>query len=176
MQDPLTLRPECANDWEAIHRLVFEAFLDHPHHPPGSQPMEHHLVSRLRKEGALVLSLVAELESEVVGHIAFSPITFADGCPGWLGLGPLAVAPARQGQGVGSRLVREALGRLRGENVAGLVVLGEPAYYGRFGFAADSRIQFPGPPPEYFQRLHWHGPHPQGEVHYHPAFSLEGPE
>lgn len=57
---------------------------------------------------------------------------------------------------------------------AGCVVLGEPSYYGRFGFRVSAKLVLPGVPPEYFQALHWTGAMPAGEVNYHPAFNALG--
>ena len=120
--------------------------------------------------GALTLSLVAEEDGQIIGHAAFSPVTI-DGRPcGWYGLGPVAVRPNRQRRGIGDAVISEGLGELVAYGAAGCVVLGEPAYYGRFGFNADSRLRFPGPPAEYFQALAFGGPVPSGTVAYHPAF------
>jgi len=110
----------------------------------------------------------------VVGHIAISPVSISDHTPGWFGLGPVSVLPRLQGGGIGSRLVREALRILRERGAAGCVVLGEPEYYGRFGFKADSNLVLPGPPPEYFQALAFHPMNTRGTVTYHEAFDVRG--
>lgn len=97
---------------------------------------EARLVSDLRRSGALRLSLVAEADGLVLGHIAFSPVQID--APGavvaGLGLAPVAVRPEHQGRGIGAALIRRGLALLRAERVPYVVVLGEPAYYGRFGF------------------------------------------
>jgi putative acetyltransferase len=98
-------------------------------------------------------------------------VSVSDGTPGWFGLGPLSVLPVHHRQGVGSRLMREALRILRATEAAGCVVLGEPKYYGRFGFRAEPTLILPGAPPEYFQAIAFGASHPQGTVRYHPAFS-----
>ena len=75
-----------------------------------------------------------------------------------------------QGAGIGARLIREGLEQLRAAGAKGCVVLGEPDYYGRFGFRADDRLTYPGPPPQYFQILPFGADVPIGTVAYHPAF------
>ncbi|MBO9353572.1 GNAT family N-acetyltransferase [Bordetella petrii] len=164
----MLLRPETDADIAAIHSLIQDAFRDEPH----SEHIEGPLVDALRAAGALALSLVAEEHGRVVGHVAFSPVSIAGpagATVGWYGLGPLAVAPARQGRGLGSMLVVEGLTRLRGRGAAGCVVLGEPHYYGRFGFRADPRLVLPDVPASYFMAQAWHAG-AQGTVRYHPAF------
>ena len=99
------IRPETAADVDAIDRITRAAFQHHPH----SDQTEHLIIVRLRAAEALTLSLVAEQDGQVIGHAAFSPVTFSDGSAGWYGLGPIAVAPRHQGQGVGSALVQQGL-------------------------------------------------------------------
>lgn len=123
----LVIRPEEPADIPAIRRVNELAF---------GQPGEANLVDSLRHAGALTLSLVAVDGTEIVGHIAFSPvaITAGDAVTDALGLAPMAVQPARQKTGVGGRLIADALA-LCGKTEYGLVVvLGDPAYYRRFGF------------------------------------------
>ncbi|WP_338066162.1 N-acetyltransferase [Billgrantia endophytica] len=164
--NPFTLRPETPADTDAIERVTVAAFLDAPH----TDHNEQHIVRALREAGALSLSLVAEQDGEVVGHVAVSPVTLSDGTPGWFGLGPISVIPARQGQGIGSALVREALERLRASGASGCVVLGEPGYYGRFGFRTVPGLTLPGLPEEYFMALSFDHELPNGQVAYHAAF------
>src|SRR5690606_34609089 len=94
-------------------------------------PAEAELVERLRADRDAVLSLVAEDGGAVIGHIMFSRMTAPFRA---LGLGPLAVAPSWQQSGIGSCLVREGLGRAKADGWQGVFVLGDPAYYRRFGF------------------------------------------
>lgn len=138
---------------------------------------EQDIVDALRQRGRLTVSCVAETDGVVVGHAAISPVHITpvsgDGQPtnGWYGLGPVSVLPAHQGQGVGSALVRCALETIVGEQ--GCVVLGDPGYYGRFGFRADSLV-LPGVPPEVFQVLRLAaGTTPPGTVAYDEAFDVE---
>ena len=135
-----------------------------------SDGTEARIVERLREAGALTLSLVADDAGEPVGHIAFSPVTIDGQHSDWFGLGPVAVRPDRQGEGIGSALIREGLQRINEMGAAGCVLVGEPAYYGRFGFAADARLKYAGVPAEYFQALRFRGDMPVGSVVYQPAF------
>ena len=162
-----TIRDERPGDEPAIAALTRAAFRDAAH----SAGNEAAIVERLRAEGDLAVSLVAEnLDRAIVGHAAFSPVAISDGTPRWYGLGPVSVIPLRQRAGIGSALIEEGLERLRQLDAGGCVVLGDPAYYRRFGFAHDQALAYPGPPPEYFQRMILSGPVPQGTVSYAPAF------
>lgn len=162
----MKIRLEQPGDEAAISALIEDAFASAEH----SDGTEAQIVERLRQTGALTASLVAVEGGDIVGHVALSPITIG-GRPGrWFGLGPVAVSLARQGEGLGNRLIRAGLDLLKSDGAAGCVVLGEPAYYGRFGFKADERLRYPGPPPEYFQALALEGGMPIGIVAYHPAF------
>lgn len=162
----VTIRPEAPGDEETIFALTEAAFAEMEH----SDGDEQHLVNRLRDAGDLTLSLVAEDGEGIVGHIAFSPVTIADGAHGWFGLGPVSVWPAQHGLGIGSALVRSGIDDLRKRGARGVVLLGSPEYYARFGFKHDPRLTFPGPPAEYFQALVLEGNLPAGEVTYAPAF------
>ncbi len=116
----LRISPELESDIERIAEITKVAFLEHLH----SKHTEHIIVHDLRRDQTLALSLVAEVEGEPVGHIAFSEIEISDGSTGWLCLGPLAVVPARRGNGVGSALVREGLDRFKRLGANGSVLLG----------------------------------------------------
>jgi putative acetyltransferase len=121
------VREERPEDRAAIHRVNREAF---------GQVTEADVVDRLRANGKVTLSLVAEVNGQVVGHILFTPVTIgaAVGTIFVLGLAPMAVLPSYQRRGIGHRLVERALSRLRAAGHRGVVVLGHPAYYPRFGF------------------------------------------
>jgi putative acetyltransferase len=127
------VRPERATDADAVRAVLVDAF-------GGS--LEADLVEALRRRGEIVLGLVAELEGRVVGYVAFSPVE-VDPAPAQrlaaVGLAPLGVAREHQRRGVGERLVWAGLEtcRRRGEHAA--VVLGDPGYYGRFGFTSAER-------------------------------------
>lgn len=170
----ITIRPEQVADEQSIGLLIEEAFRSHPH----SQQTEHWIVAHLRRSRALTLSLVAvesTAEGEtVVGHIAFSPVTTSAGLSDWYGLGPLAVKVTKQRQGIGKMLVEAGLEQLRSLGALGCVVVGDPAYYTRFGFRHQGDCVVEGIPPEYVMALTFPGPHqpPQspGMVAFHRSF------
>ena len=162
----MTVRPERREDIDAIRALTETAFRTAPH----ADGTEHLIIDRLRAAGALTLSLVAEVDGAIVGHIAFSPVSISDGSRGWYGLGPISVDPTRQGAGIGGRLVREGLEQLEALGATGCVLLGDPAYYSRFGFVPDAKLTLDGVPPEYFMRVAFSPVYGEGTVSYHPGF------
>jgi putative acetyltransferase len=163
----IEIRNETAADVPAIEAVTTAAFLNAPH----TDHTEQFIVNALRNAGKLAISLVADAEGLVIGHVAVSPVTVSDGAAGWFGLGPISVLPAHQGRGVGSRLMREALRSLRELGAAGCVLVGEPRYYSRFGFQADPNLVFPDVLPEYFQAISFGTSRPHGGVSYHEAFN-----
>ena len=165
----MIIRNEAPRDREAIHDVVTAAFADMEH----SNHTEARIVDALRAAGVLRHSLIAVDGDEVVGHVAFSPVEIDGTRTDWLGLGPVAVRPDRQGEGIGAALIREGLERLRAEGAAGCVVLGEPGYYGRFGFRAEPGLRLPDVPPAYFQALAFDREVPSGGVAYHAAFAVD---
>lgn len=163
---PLTLRDETPTDDAAITTLTEAAFAPRAI----SRHREHHVVRALRAAGALSLSLVAEQAGQPVGHLACSPVSVADGRAGWFGLGPVSVAPAHQGRGIGSALIRAALERLRARGARGGCLVGHPGYDGRFGFVHPPGMGIAGVPPEAFFALAFEGPWSSGQVRFHAAF------
>ncbi len=166
----MKIRAETNSDIIEIESLTYRAFKNHPHHEPGAKPTEHLIVNRLRDAKALTLSLVAEDETGIIGHIAFSPIRVNGEESFWYGIGPVSVMPERQGEGIGDTLIREGLSQLKAQGVVGVVLLGEPKYYGRFGFESQSNLTLPGVPSEYFLAQSLANNIPTGEVAYHAAF------
>lgn len=163
---PPKVREEVPADVPSIEAVTIAAFLNAVH----TSHTERHIVNALRRSGALTISLVAELDGTLVGHVALSPVSISDGSRQWFGLGPISVLPAHQGHGVGSALMATALETLRQQGARGCVLLGDPGYYGRFGFRVTPDLVLPGVPPEYFQALHLGTAIPRGIVTYHPAF------
>ncbi|HIK44151.1 MAG TPA: N-acetyltransferase [Leptolyngbyaceae cyanobacterium M65_K2018_010] len=164
-----TLRPETQQDIEAIRRLHLAAFANHPY----SRQTEHLIVAALRETGALAISRVAEVEGEVVGHIAFSEARLGADGPGWFLLGPVAVRPDHQGQGVGRALIEAGLAELHLRGARGCVLVGDPGFYNRFGFRSVAGVTCPGVPNENVLCLPLGEALPAGEVIHHPAFEIE---
>lgn len=160
--------PETPADIPHITAITEAAFLNEEH----SSHTEQFIINALRKAGALSLSLVAEQQGEVVGHIAASPVQIAGSTGNWYGLAPLSIRPDKQQQCIGSMLVRELLLQLKALGAAGCVVLGDPNYYSRFGFKAQDGLYYPGVPAEYMQILAFDRQVVAGEVQYHPAFNV----
>jgi predicted N-acetyltransferase YhbS len=158
----VTVRGEASADAPAIEAVTVRAFSNAPH----TSHAEQHIVNALRARGKLTISLVAEMDGALIGHVALSPVAISDGSPGWFGLGPVSVLPEHQRRGVGSQLTREALRLLRERGASGCVVLGEPEYYSRFGFRVDPGLALRGVSPEYFQVLAFDASHPAGTVAY----------
>ena len=157
----MTIRDEAPADRAGIRALVMAAF-------GGRQ--EADLVDRLRAEGDAEIALVAVDGARIVGHVLFSPMTAPFRA---LGLAPVSVLPDRQGRGIGASLIRAGLERAAPGGWQGVFVLGEPAYYRRFGFdpalASGFASPYAGP---YLMALALGGslPATAGKVDYAPAF------
>ncbi len=165
-----TIRAELPDDVPAIAAVTEAAFrnADHTSHT------EQFIVSALRKAGQLRVSLVAEINTEIVGHVAVSPVSISDGSAGWFGLGPISVAPRLQRRGIGSCLMDHAMRALREGGAAGCVLLGDPKFYQRFGFRVHPDMRLPDVPPEYFLAMPFDAALPHGVVAYHAGFSARG--
>jgi len=163
----MLLRSEEPSDAVTIAQIIRDAFAGAPH----SSGTEAEIVNALRRGDALTLSLVAVQNDEIVGHLAISPVSLTD-AEGWYGLGPVSVTPQQQRSGIGTQLIREALWRLKEMGANGCVVLGEPAYYQRFGFRYEPKVTFADVPPPYFQIQSFNGEQVSGSVAYHAAFDI----
>jgi putative acetyltransferase len=170
MNDDLLIRDETPADVDAIAELTEVAFRD----MEISQHTEQFIIAALRAAEALTISLVAEMDGCVVGHIAFSPVRLSDGTPDWYGLGPVSVLPELQGQGIGTVLIEEGLSRLKALGAKGCCLVGHPTYYTRFGFANADGLAHEGIPPEVFFALSFDGHLPQGTIEFHEAFRADG--
>ncbi|MGD9646167.1 MAG: GNAT family N-acetyltransferase [Pirellulales bacterium] len=170
--DAQTIREEWSGDEVAIRQVHQAAF-------PTSA--ESRLVDELRRAGRLTISLVAIADEQVVGHVAFSPVTLEGGdaralaCP--LGLAPLAVLPPWQKLGVGSALVKAGLEQCRRLSAGYVVVLGSPAYYGRFGFSPAANWNLSddyqgGPAFQAIELVAGAIPPQGGRIRYAPEFAL----
>jgi putative acetyltransferase len=162
------IRNEEEKDFVAVHAVNVSAF---------ESPAEANLVDALRKQARPVISLVAESNKTVVGHIMFSPVSLS-GHPDLkiMGLAPMAVTPTHQNNGIGSALVRAGLEQCKGLGYGAVVVLGHPGYYPRFGFSPSTRFgigcEFPAPEAAFMvaelQPGYLRGK--SGTINYHAAF------
>jgi putative acetyltransferase len=162
----LIIRSETNDDIEAITEITIAAFKDHSI----SQHTEQFIVNALRAAGALTISLVAEIDGQVVGHIAFSPVKVSDGATGWYGLGPVSVLPDYQKQGIGKALINEGLSLLTDMSSQGCALVGDPNYYRQFGFKNYPELIHEGIPQEYFLVLPFTEEIPKGTVVFHEGF------
>lgn len=163
------VRPESPQDLAAISSVIDSAFESHPF----SKGHDSAIVRALREAGALTVSLVAEIDGRIVGHVAISPVTLNGKNVGGCGLGPVSVLPPLQRRGIGSALVWEALTRASALNLAWCVALGDPAYYRRFGFEYKKEIvcAYTVPPANFLIRPFADRTDTlAGKVEYHPAF------
>ena len=167
--EPLKIRPERADDLNAIGHVTITAFAPMSF----SSGTEARIIQALREAGVLTVSLVATtVDGAVIGHIAFSPVTIDGQASDWYALGPVSVAPQMQRRGLGSALITRGLTRLREMQAGGCVLLGRPAYYGRFGFLSDPTLTYQKQPNRFFQRLGLAGGPMTGDVRFHPAFDV----
>ncbi|WP_367715808.1 N-acetyltransferase [Nitratireductor sp. GISD-1A_MAKvit] len=161
----MNIRTETVADRDAVHTLLCTAF---------DGDGEARLVQSLHADGDVVLSLVAETEGVVYGHVLFSRLNVVSGDTYFpaVALAPLAVSPARQRQGVAAQLVEEAHQRLIASGETLSVVLGDPAYYGRFGYRHGDAESFESDYQcEALQALRWDDVAPRmGKLVYAPAF------
>ena len=164
----MLVRAEKECDRDAVRKINKSAF---------DTPSEADLVDALRKNAQPVVSLVAEENGDVVGHIIFSPVSLSGHSDiHMMGLGPMAVEPGHQNRGIGSALVRTGLEHCRKLNFDAVVVLGHPEYYPRFGFSPSSEFGIDSEynvPEEVFMAMELRQEALEGKtgiVRYHPAF------
>ena len=164
------IRDERKQDIEVISEVTEAAFesLEISDHT------EQFVVEALRSAKALTISLVAELDGQVVGHIAFSPVTISDGTSDWYGLGPVSVLPEYQRLGIGKALIQEGLSRLKGLDAKGCCLVGHPQYYKKFGFENVPGLVLEGVPEEVFFALSFDDCFPTGNVIFHEGFGENG--
>ena len=172
MKPRITIRDETPNDIDAITEVTIAAFKT----LPISQHTEQFIIEALRAAKALTVSLVAEVDNRVVGHIAFSPVSLSDSMPNWYGLGPVSVLPEYRHRGIGKALIEEGLSRIKESKAQGCCLVGHPAYYKQFGFENVSGLVHEGVPPEFFFALSFDGHIPKGDVYFHEAFKADGPQ
>lgn len=168
----MQIREERETDFRAISDVTEAAFKN----LEISQHTEQFIIQALRDAKALTISLVAEIQDQIVGHVAFSPVTMSDGTPDWYGLGPVSVQPELQRQGIGQALIREGLSRLQQLKAKGCCLVGHPDYYRKLGFSNPPGLGHEGIPPEFFLVMAFDGQVPQGLVQFHPAFAATDPD
>ncbi len=170
MNPKLKLRSETDVDISAIADVTVAAFkaLEISNHT------EQFIIAALRAANALTVSLVAEVDGRVIGHIAFSPVSISDGTRNWYGLGPVSVLPEYQRRGIGKALIQEGLSRLKELNAQGCCLVGHPDYYRKFGFKNMPGLVLEGVPQEVFFALSFNGHTPQGAVTFHEGFKADG--
>jgi putative acetyltransferase len=167
-QSPL-LRSEHPGDRQQVRKLNQAAF---------QRSDEADLIDGLRAEGAVLLSLVAELDGQIIGHILFSRMTIetTQNSVAAASLAPMAVLPDHQGRGVGSRLIQHGLAELRERGEQIVIVLGHKDYYPRFGFTSENarHLESPFPPDVYMALELFEGAlaNIRGRVKYPAAFGL----
>lgn len=171
MNPKVVIRCETAADVDAISKVTVSAFKA----MAISNHTEQFIIAALRDANSLTLSLVAEIDGRVVGHLSFSPVTLSDGTKNWYGLGPVSVLPEYQRQGIGKALIVEGLSRLKSLNAHGVCLVGHPDYYKKFGFTNVPGLVLEGVPQEVFFALSFDGHIPQGTVTFHEAFKANGP-
>ena len=165
----LKIRTETEADQDAVYAINTAAF---------DTPAEADLVDALREQAHPIVSLVAEDNGQVVGHILFSPVTLS-GHPtlNAMGLAPMAVTPDRQRNGIGTALVQSGLEQCKQLGIQAVVVLGHPDYYPRFGFVPSTIFRINSEydvPEEVFMAIELQPGALNGKsgtVKYHPAFS-----
>jgi len=170
MNPNIVIRGETEADVNAITEVTVAAFRT----LEISNQTEQFVIAALRDAKALTISLVAEVDGRVIGHIAFSPLTLSDGTLNWYGLGPVSVLPEYQRQGIGKALIWEGLSRLKDMNARGCCLVGHPEYYRKFGFHNVPGLVYEGVPPEVFFALSFDGHIPQGSVTFHEGFKADG--
>lgn len=162
----IIIRNEQKSDIDSISEVTIAAFKNHPY----SQKTEQFIINALRKAGVLIISLVAEIDGKIIGHIAFSPVTIADQECDWYGAGPFSVLPEYQRKGVGKALMNEGLILLKESGAMGCVLTGDPNYYRQFGFHNTPQLIYEGVPPENFLVLPFNKHIPEGIVVFDEAF------
>lgn len=166
----MIIRNETSSDSEAISKVTLAAFKS----LAISQHTEQFIINALREADALTVSLVADIDGQVVGYIAFSPVMISDGSTGWYGLGPVSVLPEHQKKGIGKSLINEGLSLLKKMGGQGCVLVGHPDYYQRLGFRNIPQLIHEGVPQEVFFAMPFTEKVPKGSVLFHEGFLAKG--
>ncbi|MBB4193455.1 putative acetyltransferase [Rhizobium aethiopicum] len=162
----MLIRYETPADIEAIQNLTSIAFAPMPY----SEGTEAEIIRRLRLSGDLAISLIAEEDGEILGHVAFSPVTVNGVHDGWFGLGPISVTPERQRQGIGRALMAKGLELLKEMGASGCTLVGNPDVYSGAGFSSDGQLTYHDLDTRLVQRIVFREPAPSGVLRFAPAF------
>ncbi len=165
----MIIRKETVADIDAITQVTRAAFKT----LEINDNTEQFIIKALRQSGALAISLVAEIDQQIVGHIAFSPVKISDGASGWYGLGPVSILPKLHRQEIGKALIKKGLSLLQDANAQGCALVGYPDYYKRFGFKNYEKLIYEGIPPEVFLILPFTENIPQGIVKFDEGFAAK---
>ncbi|MBB4234035.1 GNAT family N-acetyltransferase [Rhizobium esperanzae] len=160
------IRYETPADIHAIHELTSIAFKPMAY----SSGTEAEIIRKLRVSGDLAISLVAEEDGEILGHVAFSPVAIDGVHDGWFGLGPISVTPARQRQGIGTALIARGLELLKETGASGCALIGNPDVYRGAGFGSDGQLTYHDLDTRLVQRIVLRGLAPSGTLRFAPAF------
>ena len=162
----MVIRPETPADTRAIYALTKAAFAPKAY----SDGTEQDCINQMRADGDLEISLVAEVDGVVLGHVAFSKLVSIGGTDTqWRGLGPVAVLPDHQRRGIGSLLINQGLAQLRAAGCPGCALIGDPKYYSRFGFVGTCGLTYQDLPQTLVQALPFGTDHPVGELLFAPG-------
>jgi putative acetyltransferase len=166
----MRVRPETPADEAVIREVTRRAFAGRSY----SAGNEQDIVDALRVGDALSISLVADQDGEILGHVAFSLASSNEETAGWYALGPVSVDPDVQRRGIGSALIMAGIAKLREIGASGCVLIGDVGYYSRFGFVKAPHLAPPGEPAEHFMVLCLGSPPPNCVINFHDAFHQEG--
>ncbi|MDE1467410.1 GNAT family N-acetyltransferase [Aurantiacibacter sp. D1-12] len=160
------IREERAGDEAAIDALTRRSFTGHPY----SDGDEQDVIARLRADGDLLLSLVAERNGELIGQATYSRAILSNGEQDWMVIGPIAVDPSCQGEGIGRALMEAGETALKAQGAKGVTALGDPQLYSRFGYLQHTAMTLDGELGEYLQVKSFGAQIPAATLTYAPAF------
>lgn len=165
----MIIRDERISDYDAINDLTVRAFAPMSF----SDGSEVSIIRSLRQSDELTISLVAEDDDAIVGHVALSPVTINGVHGGWFGLGPISVEPDRQRAGIGKSLVFAGFDVLRQRGATGVALIGNPQIYSRYGFESDGLLTYRDLETRLIQRIVFAGEAPQGKLRFADAFEAQ---
>lgn len=168
MADGFIIRSEQPSDYDAIYDITKRAFAPMPF----AGGNEQDLINALRDNDALIISLVALIGTEIVGHIAFSEAFPINEAGGYYALGPVAVDPRLQRSGIGSALINAGIDMLRKRGAACCILIGNTNYYKRFGFKAAPHLCPDGEPSDHYMILPLGNKNPDSVAGFHPLFHI----